>query len=594
MGLENYRRVESLVFFLDSRIRERIPGPDGAGTSISPARNDFFRIKLFIDILWNAVHILKTVIGDVRPDAIRFYISNNQSDSSGLPAVWGADESVFASALGLTGWGIPVDFQRSLPLPAKGSDNPAVSGTRGHQQILQRWRIPLKKAGFRIFASTGLLDFILMRKQAGTVAAATTLWRSWGRTETRPVLIYGTGYPGAYNWDDALLSLYRAGIGPVYRISDRNGVSRPPDFQRDVRIVRELCESSEDLRQLNAIMGIDAYRFLADRISRSVADSIAESNDGYTRCRDMIRRYNIRALLFSARMQPSGNAVIRAARDAGIPVIGWQHGAAGYCYHPMMAYIEFFDTDYHLVFGEGVADNYRKALDQLGADHTVGFIPVGSASLDAFSKRIRSCSNRNQCKMVLYVTTKFLNNRYYFSDRIRFSVYDEVLWDIQRNVLGLASRHPDIRFIVKLHPSAEQEPLVRQYAAGQGIQNVTFIENERSVEGLIEDADIIIFDLNSTGLLQALCTGKPVFVFTGLDNHDGDAIRLLMKRAFVFNRQDEFIGAVDVFLSGNLSAGIPDNNNTDFLSAYGTYLNNGMSGERAASFVRDVMERQSR
>jgi hypothetical protein len=255
----------------------------------------------------------------------------------------------------------------------------------------------------------------------------------------------------------------------------------------------------------------------------------------------------------------------------------------------MMAYLEYLNTDYHLVFGKGVAESFQKTLIRLGMECSTKFVPVGSSSLDLLLQKTMRKIPEYRNRSVLYITTMYLNNRYYFSDRLNHSASDEILWDIQKNVLDLAHLHKDVKFTVKLHHSAMDYPLVQQYAADKRIQNVTFVINEKTVPELIDEAGIILFDLNSTGLLQALCTKKPVFVFTGLDNHEIGTINLLKKRAFVYDRPDSFIGAIDTFLCGKITESVVDFSNTEFLLKYGTYLNDGLSGQRAAQCVNRII-----
>ena len=583
--MENFNRIESLVSVLDKRIKAQIPELNSLSSSLTPARNDFFQLKMFIDILWNAIHILKTAIREESPDGVRVYINDKSSDNQTPWAGWEPEESEYATALTLPGWNIPIDIQRSKDVREK---NEGKNNSHSEQFLQKRW-VALKKTGARSFRSSTLLDFFIIGTRMGTAAAITSMWHSLRRSGKKPILIYGTGYPGAYNWDDALPALYQEGVGPVFRITDQDITSRLPDLTQYIHIATELCESSQELRMLSRFMGIDTSRFLVERVSQSIGCSIAQSLTAYSLCRDILNQHHIRCLLFSVRMRPSGNAIVQAAHDAGIPVIGWQHGAAGYCYHPMMAYLEYLNTDYHLVFGKGVAESFQKTLIRLGMECSTKFVPVGSSSLDLLLQKTMRKIPEYRNRSVLYITTMYLNNRYYFSDRLNHSASDEILWDIQKNVLDLAHLHKDVKFTVKLHHSAMDYPLVQQYAADKRIQNVTFVINEKTVPELIDEAGIILFDLNSTGLLQALCTKKPVFVFTGLDNHEIGTINLLKKRAFVYDRPDSFIGAIDTFLCGKITESVVDFSNTEFLLKYGTYLNDGLSGQRAAQCVNRII-----
>jgi len=580
--MNNFYKTEKLLAAIDEQIRLKVPGPDyPQKTSLTPAGNDRFQIKMFIDILWSAVHILKTVIREESPDAIRIYTWDRNFGDPERRASWEAAESVYATVLSFPGWGIPVEIRRSFEDNNREVDLLPASS----DGIVKKNLTALKKTGIRLIYSNRLLDSIIVGTRVGAAAALAVLWHSFARFKKRPVLVYGTGYPGSYNWDDALTDLYHAGTIPVFRITDAEILSRLKDRERYIRYADDVCKSLEELRAISSMWGIDACEFLKNRIARSVGLSITESLSAYTLCRQMIDKHKIRCLLISVRSSPPGNAVIQAAHDAGIPVVGWQHGAAGYCYHPMMAYIEYLGTDYHLVFGKGVAENYQKTLLRMGTAGSTIFLPAGSSSLDLLQKSVHARQNGNDKRSILYITTIYTNNRYYYSDRLNHSAFDETLWDIRKNILNLARFHEDLSFIIKLHPSETGLPALRQFLSDSGIRNVTVILNEKTIPDLIEESEIILFDLNSTGLLQALCTKKPVFVFTGLDNHDEDAISLLKRRAYVFPKRDQFIDAVDKYLTGTPLPVCPDCTNTDFLSMYGTFLNDGRSGERAAEIL---------
>ncbi len=120
--------------------------------------------------------------------------------------------------------------------------------------------------------------------------------------------------------------------------------------------------------------------------------------------------------------------------------------------------------------------------------------------------------------------------------------------------------------------------------------NIHFIFQEHEVWELAAIADILIYDLNSTAILEGLMTKKPVFLFSGLDNHDDRALALLKKRAIVTANPDEFISYIELFLKGSLPDS-PDSENTEFLRGFGTHENEGRSALRAAAQVREAIDK---
>jgi hypothetical protein len=110
---------------------------------------------MFIDILWNAIHILKTAIMEESPDRVRVYINDKSSDNQTHWAGWEPEESEYARGLTLPGWNIPIDIQLSMGVREKNEVH-----TNSHsEQFLYKRLITLKKTGNNIavafFAANG-------------------------------------------------------------------------------------------------------------------------------------------------------------------------------------------------------------------------------------------------------------------------------------------------------------------------------------------------------------------------------------------------------------------------------------------------------
>src|SRR5208337_5235466 len=96
-------------------------------------------------------------------------------------------------------------------------------------------------------------------------------------------------YNYGYNWDDALVELYRAGIAPVFRIRDSEFDSIIPSENVYEEEVTRLCSSLPAMREFDQILGIRVSEFMVERLSAIVGESVQESVLAYPVARRMIR-----------------------------------------------------------------------------------------------------------------------------------------------------------------------------------------------------------------------------------------------------------------------------------------------------------------
>ncbi|HMK16513.1 MAG TPA: hypothetical protein VK450_06295, partial [Methanomicrobiales archaeon] len=297
----------------------------------------------------------------------------------------------------------------------------------------------------------------------------------------------------------------------------------------------------------------------------------------------------IRCLLLSAHVTPGGHAAARAARDCGVPVISWQHGGAGYCYHPMMPYLEFLHSDVHLVFGDGAAAGYRATAGRLGLERSPRFIPVGSSTLDQVRKTPGGWRVPAPAPVV-YITTSFLERKFYFISQGFDPVsWDEHLWSVQQGVIRLAQAHANRPFIVKLHPSHTSQEPIRSLMADNGVDNARIVVREQSIPDLARGSAAVLLDHVTTGILEAALFPVPIFVYTGLGGIEEPALTLLRRRAHCFGTLGEFLAGVEQFLAGKPGGANGNPADDRFLEAYGTFLDDGGSAGRAARVVRETL-----
>ena len=565
-GQENFQRIDRMVTILDAEISHIHAIP-----TLTPARFSIYNLKILLDVLWNTIGNLKAVIDAEKPDTVFLYTS--------YPAEAGSDdyafsnnESVYAEVLGMKGWNIPVTIVRNHPDLPEYLDERRPTTSSG----MFNW---LKQQDF-------LFNLALIRKNNGMGTAVKTLFDYLVRRHQKPVLIYNSGY----NWNDALGELYAAGICPVYRISD-TAFARDESWDSANRLeVQKICNSNRSMREFSNILGIEAGDFLFMRISRIAGNAIQESILAYRKTRLLIKEKKIRCLLHTVRERAAGHAIIQAARDEGVCVVSWQHGGAGYCYHPMMLFIECINSDWHFVFGDGAAESYRGTAEKFGLNHIPVFFPAGSSSLDNFCISLKKSLVPTEDKRIVFISTNYLPNNYFVSQPCDLSVWNEQIWLLQKQFMDLAITHPEKRFIIKLHPfHKDQEPL-KSYVEDKGIANLQIITSETGIRDLIDTADFIIFDLISTGILQVLTSDLPVFVYSGLHTIDPEPVRLLKKRAYVYDESSELIRKIDGYIrTRGVEDQTVDTRNHEFLKRYGTDILSHNSAKRATAKIEEIL-----
>ncbi|MDD1729108.1 MAG: hypothetical protein LUQ50_08560 [Methanospirillum sp.] len=567
-GLENFQRIDRITTILDKELAYIHGVP-----TLTPARYSIYPLKVLFDVLWNTIHILKRIIDTEQPDFIRIYATNKIKSVNGV-YTFSSDESVFAEVLTMTGWGIPVeiiqDIDSSIPNPRVTEKKKTIT------TLLLTW---IKQRDL-------IFNLGLIGKREGIGSIATALWyyiMTWYR---KPVLIYESGY----NWDDSLIELHKGGILPIYRIMDKTfneTVSKDNGYRETVR---KVCNVHLGIREFDHILGIDVSAFFFEILSQIIDKSIQESVVVYPLARKIIYKKKIRCLLHSVRERAIGHVIIQAAHDAGIPVVSWQHGGAGYCYHPMMPFIEFINSDWHFVFGEGVADSYRSTSERIGMEKIPVFVPVGSSSLDTFHKNNKKTTINETKNPVVYITTEYLRNGYMISQPFDPVSRDEQIWGIQKQIINLAKRNPETEFIIKLHPKHKDKEPLKSYLFDHEIHNVKLITSEMTVRELTDGAGVVVFDLISTGILQVLTTDLPVFVYSGLHQIDEQTIIRLKKRASVNGRSEEIIGDLEKYICTKKTINQSrDTMDREFIIGYGTDINNCKSAENAVRKLNEIL-----
>jgi hypothetical protein len=578
LGFENFGRLDKITEILDIeliRIHQT--------RTLKPANYAFFYLKTLFDVLSSTIHLIKTIIAVERPHKI-FVYSQSSEPQFVPPYSFGEYENIFAKVLQIPGWKIPVIVKKRPQRGIQNTKSDKAKKLLGWESIIY----PVAKNNSFVFN----LGLLWKRFGLKGISLAITSLLSTGIKS--PIVIYESGY----NWDDALPELYHKNLIPVYRLTDADieKYLQPNDFDHTQEIMK-FCADSPELRKIAVWDDIDASAILFHRLSTIVGYSLRRSGIAYKVMKNLIRKKHIKALLFSIHTVACTNAVVQAAHDSGISVFSWQHGGGGFYYHPMMPYGEYIASDYHLVFGKGVVQSYQNTVLKLGLLSEQKFIPVGSSSIDLIQipEKLRTPQDKRK---ILYITTNYYGNFYYISSPAVPLAYDMSLWFVQMQIINCAKNHPSQEFIIKLHPTHRDGEPLKSYIRDLEIKNIGLISREATISELIEEADLIIFDIVSTSILQVLKTDIPVIVYHGTAPIDKEPLALLKRRACVYENSTDFIAAIDRYLeksqstSGDFEAKI-DLSDKSFIEFYGTYINDGKSARRAADFVYDILSKNS-
>ncbi|MFA4823700.1 MAG: hypothetical protein WC593_00930 [Methanoregula sp.] len=578
-GMENFDHTHTLCGIIDRSFTERF------GTkTIRPGEDNFLNIKILLDVLFIHTRTLQKIIESEKPDSLIIFAAAGKGIDYFHPI--NNEESVYAEILESGDWGIPIHIkylgEHQLP------------DHFFHSNFVQR----IISRGIQSFLSQALvINTGLTYKKRGLFAAIKMIFSTIIRHADRSLLIYGSGY----NWDECLPELNETVRSNILRLDGtviKKSVLSHNNYGLSQEYTSNISESIQKYYDTNLTLSysINLSTVVLSRLTRFICKSIEECNAGYFFVQKYIHDHQIQCLLISVHPTALDNTVVRATRDMHIPVISWQHGGAGYTYLPIMPHIEFAGSDLHLVFGDGVARSYEDTCKKYARASCPPFRPVGSASVDrwliqnmkAAKKTITRSPKKNR---VLFVTTSYLQNYLGVYTRQNQRSWDEHIWSVQKELLILSSAFPDYEFTIKLHPSHRSKQPLRMFSEDHDIKNVRLITHEKPLSDLIDESDILIFDLISTGILEALATTKDLYVYSGVSPVDEYPLYLLKKRAYVTDVLDDFIQHLATRLrDDDVTSDRIDNQNTEFLEQFGVYKMDHNCNNRASEEVRKILQ----
>lgn len=585
LGTDNYQTVENLCDVIDKKIQNVCP--DTLTLNITPARFGLFTLKMMYDAATIRLFQLFKLIDAEKPNSIFIYGSKKYPfGTSEMAPYLSFDnrESIYAHLLALAGWGVDVDV---IVLPPVQYPENIYNQEERHQNISKKFKN--RMIGW-LQHHPKMFDLAMATRKRGWYGLFGMLKSYLHTGKLVPVLLFG----GGNNWDDCIAELRSAGVSPLIRIQDDLAYWISDRFSNkrdsDVMIAAwEELKIDEDFHRFFVWDTVDFFPVVEERLRFTMEHWTFACLNAYEEAEEWLKKRGIKAVLGSTFSTCTGHSVSQAAKNLDVPVILWQHGTYGYFDWIMGIYNDIIPSDALFVFGEGTVEKCRTIAKR----YSTQILPIGSSSLEKLYEGNNTKSKRyvklspNE-KVIVYVTTTFYQNDFYISWPPVFS--DNYFWQTQQSIMDALGKHNEYNVIVKTHPShAYRETPLRSYANEKGFENCQFIRDECSFTDLLPLADVIIIDMPSTVLLQSLTTIKPIFALLKHLKVDDDAIDLLKRRTYCYFDLGKFTNDLDTFLSSGSIDTEADLNDRAFLKMYGTHLDDGKSGVRAAQALIKII-----
>ena len=571
-GVES--KIITVAKKIDKVLRKLYPKIKKSG--LEPA---FYSVYSFVRIyspLLDSYFKIEKIIKKEKPDQIGL-ISNDQENvytTTSLEGLllWGAKENIFKKVLAI--------YQSDLGIRffAAGND-----GSGNGNFFREYWQARFKKW---FLTKTQLYYFLKTFKGN----ARTALLILFNRFKLKPLLLLN----GGYNWDLSNEELYKKGYYVSLQLNDNleNWYQEEYIDPKLYDSILSQLEKSFSFRKNFREEHIDFYPLLKDKMNLFFKKVVPASLSAWRKTFQLIEKKRLQGLLFSINPTAVSKSISLAAKQSGIPVIGWQHGDLNYKPTPSIALNDLVMCDLFLSWGKGASQNRQEAVRALQLETKQK--NVGSASLD----KLASLTAKGPFKILKKVGIKHISRpiivyattMYYLSNSYNFAYppwSDNHIFATQKNIIEQLAKLKGIK-IIKLHPTPFYALSVQdEYCQSFGQQNVWTVRNAIDASSLFSIADAIIIDAPSTTLLQAIACKKPIFCLTKHLGLAKKAKELLAKRVVVSENPQQLTREVKYFIESKKYKA--DIDNGEFLESFGT-MADGASAKRAAQAVDELIK----
>ncbi|WP_172825495.1 glycosyltransferase [Geobacter sp. DSM 9736] len=292
-------------------------------------------------------------------------------------------------------------------------------------------------------------------------------------------------------------------------------------------------------------------------------------------------------MLSNSPVSPMDIAAFASARAKDVPSIVYQHGI--FLGNPDYLYAETQFPDYWLNYGPGETQ-FAEQHGCIGENVTAQPVMVGCIDYDRLVQRYaldNKEKSTDSCTILYPLATLHGDYRPLRNQ----NQADISYWRTIKETIQLCCSFPFVTLVVKTFPHEHVLNPVALWVKEQGITNCVVIDQPWFAE-LAPIADVIITDIVSSPMIQATATRKHLITYANPDHFPqafpAEALRLLSKRASVAYTKDDFFQKIKETLVEKTWLSTPPNNN-EFLMGHGTYLNDGRSSERAATFISELI-----
>ncbi|MDA0748809.1 MAG: hypothetical protein O2954_20010, partial [bacterium] len=488
-GLVNYERVETLCGALDTIFADRIPAVKGEG--LQPARWHYFWLKKVYDAFFlRAYQVHRVLISETPGEVIYF----NRSCAN-LTREWiGLTESLYApvleyllSALKIPGRQLGSVFEECRP-----------SYSLQKKTLSRLWQMPRRAVQRFTTRAQNLLRYALPFPVQGRVLC----------------LDFESNLPFIQPELERLgLEVWVWSEGSTFY---RVGALRTSTAEMDVQLSKDLqisvwaaIEASQLVRDACFVDGLDLWTVMASRFRRLVDYGLPEVLANYASARNILDRIQPDAVLMSVASLPREKTICHVARCMGVPSFVSRHGEAGMHRSPMATYQDIDSVDWALCWGRWEAEWTRRHSRRRTRPIVVGapVVEAGAKSVSSRNAVRRQTGYSGSRRIALYVPTLSGGNNWYASYMPADNNYYRHCQKVVKAILGL----DQWRVVIKEHPGVSNSALEMWCESVDDDGRVSVMRRPGFSE-LIHFSDIVILDLPSTTLVQALTGGARIYV----------------------------------------------------------------------------------
>ncbi len=445
IGMGNFDTVDNMCEIIDTGLHK-----DRAALekySIKPAHDNYQYIKVLYDVLTIKISMIDNIIKKERPSAIITFSHDTESDlPEDLP--FSNKENIFDLLLSQNGWPCRHLSIQETPSPAQEAGNkPRI---RKSSQVIKtiKHRFPAVYSVIYVYHISGGKEALRLLS-----AYLKNLLKS-----KKTVCVSGFGY----DWTTIFNDLAQHGFRVIFTDYEPGSfVSENLTFEKD--FLKNFCSQGN----------VDFSGIFLARLLPMLEKAIKISGEYPSSVEKQMKKYKPCAVLCGTKINSADHIAARIARKKGIPVLSWQHGAAGFFHYPLQKYTELDGSTIHLVWGSGVKKQIEKEFPEVNCS----IVPVGSFSLQ---KQYQSKNQENIYK-IAYATTNYYHNLLYFG--FAHKLQDNTFWLTQKRIIDRMGSVQE-KTALKLHPGDHQKGHIYSYIEDKKYSNISLIKNECSFSGI--------------------------------------------------------------------------------------------------------------